>query len=121
VRPITRRTRGGLSCRRLRPAAALPLTQRTQGGLAQRWSGLLARGGGGAASADGTPAHSPTPAALPLPGARWRIGGGTGAAAYWSHRSRAGAGSLLELLVMEGRPWARRSFLLELQSEGRPL
>jgi hypothetical protein len=42
VRPIARRTRGGLSCRRLRPAAVLPLTQRTQGGLAQRWSSLLA-------------------------------------------------------------------------------
>ena len=89
------------------------------GGTACSHSAL--RGGGGAASADGTPAHSPAPAALPLPGARWRIGGGTGAAAYWSHRSRAGAGSLLELLVMEGRPWARRSFLLELQSEGRHL
>jgi len=79
------------------------------------------RGGGGAASVGGTPSHSPALAAPPLPGAFWRSSGGTGAAAYWSHRSRADAGSLLELPVTEGRPWARRSFLLELQSEGRPL
>ena len=93
MRPIAWRTRGGLSCRRPRPAAALPLTQRTQGGLAQRWYGLLA-----------------------LRLARWRWGG-----LGWRHTSSLACAcrAALAWCPLEERRWDRSSSLVEPPQQGR--